>query len=185
MQLPCCVVLIGPLVRAESWQNGRAPWSLLALGRRRRSPGSVPNSRVDDDRSMKRNDQGTRRGSTARARTLRQGKEKNGTRTAKCTFLSTRAREEQEEEEALVHPHAPRERELHPKREREPPMSVSFITRVCKYLGHRSPVGGATLAHWSGEKGGVYLPGSRHLHTRFSLSLDERLGGRFRRFARR
>ena len=60
-------------------------------------------------------------------------------------------------------------------------MFVSFITRVCKYLDHRGPVGGATLAHWSGEKGGVYLSGSRHLHTRFSLSLDERLGGRFRR----
>ena len=32
-------------------------------------------------------------------------------------------------------------------------MFVSFITRVCKYLDHRGPVGGATLAHWSGEKG--------------------------------
>ena len=28
-----------------------------------------------------------------------------------------------------------------------------------------------------GRKGGVYLSGSRHLHTWFSLFLDERLGG--------
>ena len=28
-----------------------------------------------------------------------------------------------------------------------------------------------------GRKGGVYLSGSRHLHTRFSFFLDERLGG--------
>ena len=32
------------------------------------------------------------------------------------------------------------------------PCSSPFITRVCKYPDHRGPVGGATLAHWSGEK---------------------------------
>ena len=34
-----------------------------------------------------------------------------------------------------------------------PPMYAFFIPRVCKYLDHRGPVGGATLARWSEEKG--------------------------------
>ena len=104
--------------------------------------------------------------------------------------LQAREEQDQNEEEELPSTRAPEreqdeneeqdqdgEKELPSTRDREsePPMYVSFITRVCKYLDHRSPVGGATPAHWSGEKGGVNLPGSRHLHTRFSLSLDERL----------
>ena len=87
-------------------------------------------------------DEGERRGPTARARTLRQGKERTG-REWKMSFS--------------IHPRAPerRGRRTGPftcPRESEPPLFIPFITRVCKYLDHRGPVGGATLAHWSGEK---------------------------------
>jgi len=39
------------------------------------------------------------------------------------------------------------------KRDREPARVRLLIPRVCKYLDHRGLVGGATLAHWSEEKG--------------------------------
>jgi len=45
-----------------------------------------------------------------------------------------------------------------PKKEREPPLFVPFITRVCKCPGSKGPVGGATLAHWSGEKEACISP---------------------------
>ena len=39
------------------------------------------------------------------------------------------------------------------KKKSEPPMYASFIPRVCKYLDHRGPVGGATLARWGKKRG--------------------------------
>ena len=39
------------------------------------------------------------------------------------------------------------------KRESEPARVRLLIPRVCKYLDHKGLVGGATLAHWSEEKG--------------------------------
>ena len=106
-----------------------------------------------------------------RAPELQARREKNRTRTKRSFHPHTPEEREQDENEEQDQDG---EKELPSTRASEPPMYVSFISRVCKYLDHRSPVGGATLAHWSGEKGGVNLPGSRHLHTRFSLSLDER-----------
>jgi len=77
---------------------------------------------------------------------------------------------------------APARRERRASREKEPPLSVTFIPRVCKCPGSKGPVGGATLAHWSGEKGGVYFSGSGHC-TRGSaiFTKTKRLGRQFRR----
>ena len=147
------LVLVPFLFFFLAGSSGARGWALVAFFRR----ALVFGSRVDDDRSMKRNSRGTRRGSTARARTLRQGKEKNGMRIAKCPFLSTRAREEQEEGEALVHPHAPRERAPPQERERTAHVRLFYNPRM-QISGSQKP-GGRSHAHpLVGRKGGRVPP---------------------------
>ena len=92
----------------------------------------------------------------ARARTPSHEREEQDQNEEKLPSTRTEKREKQDENEEQDQDG---EKELPSTRARaEPPMYVSFITRVCKYLDHRSPVGGATLAHWSGEKGGREPP---------------------------
>ena len=134
----CASSLLGPLVRTGSWQK------LACAPSRPPSIGTAGRKRAPDQKQQ-----------------VKQAPE------TRATKIHARAPELQAREEKRTG-REPGEKELPStlaSQAQEPPMFVSFITCVCKYLDHRSPVGGATLAHWSGEKGGVNLPGSRHLHT--------------------
>ena len=166
MQLPCCVVLIGPLVRAESWQNGRAPWCLLALGRRRRSPGSVPDSsRVDDEGSTKVSDEGPPRAPELSAR---ETKERTGRESQNELLCPPRAKRKTRKKILSIHtPPAPRDR---PVRERTAPVRPFYNPRM-QISGSQRPGGRSHARPLVGRKGGMYLSGSGHLHTRFSLFL--------------
>ena len=124
------------------------------------SPGArSPSVVVDDDRSTNNHDQGTRRGSTARARTLHQGNKRTGL-DSPLPFSVHRV--QKKEEEALFFPRAQREEPPSPRANQSEatnrPCSSPFITRVCKYPDHRGQVGGATLAHWSGGKEACISP---------------------------
>ena len=115
---PFRVVLVDPLVRAESWQNGRAfclDRAVSGLRADRLGPCSpflvvddsregCADSRAEGERSTKRHDQGP----TARARTPAREK-KNGTRIRNTEAFHPHAR--QREEEEAVHPRASAPRE--------------------------------------------------------------------------
>ena len=98
-----------------------------------------------------------RENSTRARQNSRPGKEKNRTRTRR--------------EGASIHT-----REPDPKRARTAHVHLFYNPRM-QISGSQKPGGRSHTRPLVGRKRGVYLPGSRHLHTRFSLFLDERLGG--------
>ena len=101
---------------------------------------------VDDHRSMNQHATGARRGSTARP--VRESEPVRSTAQTESEPPRQRDRPVRELEEKST-----------PSQNRtNRPCSSPFITRVCKYPDHRDRVGGATLAHWSGEKEACISP---------------------------
>ena len=130
----------------------------------------MPDSRVDDDAPTKESDEGPPAPELS-ARTRR----RTGRESAKENF-PPHARPKRRGRRAGPSTLASPNRRESPVIERTAPVRPFYNPRM-QISGSQKPGGRSHARPLVGRKGGVYLPGSRHLHTRFSLSLDERLGG--------
>ena len=117
---------------------------------------------VDDDRSMN-NTTGAPRGSTARpvresepVRSTAQTESEPPRQRADRPDRETAQSEEQLEESAR--PVRTNRLVREPKRENEPPLFVPFYIPRMQISRSKGLVGGATLAHWSGEKEACISP---------------------------